>query len=140
MNTPFSVHMIVALEWLLSALIGFYSLMFFVFGFYGLIHLNFLRMFTSIGVAVLMGAVAAGSLIVGRGLREGRRWAWIASWCYGIFVMLCGWYSFHEGLHGNSPDAYFGLIVGPFLVVCALIGIVLLVLPQTRRHCDPTLN
>ena len=138
MKPPLSVHLIVALEWLLCTAVGFYSLMFFVFGFYGLIHLNVSRMFSSLGVAIVMGAIAAGSFVAGRGLREGRRWAWIASWCIGIFVMLCGWYSFHEGLYGNSPDASFGLIVGPALVLCALLGIVLLVLPGTRQHCDPT--
>jgi len=43
MKPPLSVHLIVALEWLLCTAVGFYSLMFFVFGFYGLIHLNVSR-------------------------------------------------------------------------------------------------
>jgi len=135
MNTPVSVHLIVALEWLLGGLTGFYCLMFLVFGLYGLFHLNFLRLLSSIGVAIVMGATAAATFLVGTGLRQGRRWAWISSSCIGIVVMMLGWYIFHEGMHGAGPDDGFGLIVGPFFVICALLGIVLLVLPQTRRYC-----
>lgn len=138
MNTPFSVHMIVALEWLLGGLTGFYCLMFLVFGLYGLFHLDFMRSLSSVGVAMVMGAIAIAAFLVGAGLRRGRRWAWIASWCLGIIVMLFGWFSFHEGRYGAGPDSGLGLIVGPFLVICALLEIVLLVLPQTRRHCGPS--
>jgi len=136
MKPPFSVHLIVALEWLLGGLLGFYCLMFVVFGIYGLLHLNFSRVFSSVSAAIAIAAIAAASFWAGVGLRHGHRWAWIISWSIGIAVILFGWFAFHEGLRETGHN--FGLIVGPFLVVCALTGIVLLVLPQTRRHCDPT--
>jgi Na+/proline symporter len=132
--------MIVALEWLLGGLTGLYCLMFVVFGFYGLFHLNFPRVFSSMGIAIVMAAIAAAAFFGGTGLRRGRRWAWITSWCIGIVVMLFGWHTIHEGLYGAGPDGGFGLIIGPVLVLCALLGIVLLVLPQTRRYCDPVQN
>jgi hypothetical protein len=137
MKTPFSVRVIVALEWLLCGLMGFYSLMFAVFGIYGLIHLDFARVLSSMSVAMLMAAIATGAFFAGSRLRRGERRAWIASWCVGIMVMSFGWFALREGLHRAGHDNYFGLIVGPVLVAAALLGIVLLVLPQTRLYCDP---
>ena len=50
--------------------------------------------------------------------------------------MFFGGWTIYELLYAkvHSADDYFGIIVGPFLMLCALIGFILLVLPQTRRY------
>ena len=142
MNTPFSVHIVVTLEWIFGSLVGFCCLMFLVYGFYGIIHLNLMRILTSFGIAILVGAIAWASFATGSGLRHGRGWAWRASWGIGIFVMFFGaWTSydlFRAKVHG--PDDGYALIFWLFLMICALMGMVLLALPQTRQYLDSGLS
>jgi hypothetical protein len=133
---PFSVMFVVVCEWGLGALIGLSSLMFFVYGFYGLIHASMLRFLDSAGIAALIGAVAAGCFYTGSRLWHGRRWAWRVSWGIGALVGLLGWMALREALWPSRPqsaDGYFGLVVGPVLLLFALVGLVMLALPQTRR-------
>lgn len=136
MNTPFSVHIVTAMEWILGFWTGIYCLMFFVFGFYGALHLDVSRTISSLGVAVLMGALTVALLLIGQALRSGRRWAWKASWGVGAVVMLFGGWVVIDPHYAkvHSTDDYFGIIVGPFLMLCALLGFVLIAVPQTRRH------
>jgi ABC-type transport system involved in cytochrome c biogenesis permease subunit len=136
MNTPFSVHIVVALEWLFGILVGFFALMFLVFGFYGIIHFNPARILTSFGVAALMAAITWLSFAAGQGLRDGKSWAWRVSWGIEALVVLFGAWTIYEPLYAkaHSADDYFGLIVGPFLIVCALLGMILLLLRQTRDY------
>ena len=136
MKTPLSVHIVVFLEWAFGCLFGFYSLMLLVFGFYGLIHLNFMRTLTSFGWAVLIGALSGVLFVTGLRLREGVSWAWKASWVIGAFVLLFGAWTIYEALYAkvHSPDDYFGLVFGPILIGCALLGMILLLLPQTREY------
>ena len=136
MKAPFTVNLVVALEWILGCLLGFYSLMFLVFGFYGLLHFDLRRILTSLGVAILMGALAAAVFITGRSFRHGRKWAWRASWAIGILVAWFGWVGLSDALwppQKPGPDNEFGIIAGPFIMLCALVGSFLLALPQTRR-------
>jgi ATP/ADP translocase len=110
--------------------------MFLVFGFYGILPFNLSRILTSLGVARLMTAIGGGIFLIGRALRDGNKWAWNVSWGIGALVMFFGGWTIYESLYAKvrSADDYFGIIVGPFLMLCALIGFVLLVLPQTRRY------
>ena len=133
---PFSVTFVATCEWLLVALAGFYSLMFVVFGFYGLIHAAIGRFVGSFGVAILMGAIATGCFRTGSALWRGRRWAWNVSWGIGVLTAIAGWMALHRALWPSPPysaDKYFGLICGPVLLLAALVGFVMLILPQTRR-------
>jgi hypothetical protein len=116
---------------------GFYSLMFLVFGFYGLLHFNLPRILTSLGVTILMGALAAAVFVTGRSFQHGRKWAWRASWAIGISVASLGWVALSDALRPPqrpSADNYFGVIYGPLIMLFALFGFILLVLPQTRRY------
>jgi hypothetical protein len=142
MNTPFSVHLVVALEWIFGSLVGFCCLMFLVDGFYGIIHFNLTRILTSFGIAILVGAIAWASFATGSGLRDGRGWAWRASWGIGIFAMFFGAWTiydlFHAKVHG--PDDGYALIFWLFLMICVLFGMVLLLLPPTREYLRSTSN
>ena len=140
MKTPFSVHIVVALEWILGCLLGFCCLMFLVYGFYGIIHLDLMRILTSFGIAILVGATAWASFVIGSGLRDGRGWAWKASLCIGIFVIFLGAWTiydlFHVTVHG--PDDGYALTFWLFLMTCALLGMVLLLLPPVREYLRVT--
>jgi hypothetical protein len=133
---PFSVMFVVVCEWGLGALIGFSSLMFFVYGFYGLLHASMLRFLDSVGIALLIGALAAGCFYTGSALWNGRRWAWRVSWGIGALIGLLGWAVLREVLWPSQPssaDGYFGLASGPILLLFAVVGFVMLALPQMRR-------
>ena len=110
--------------------------MFLVFGFYGALHLDVSRTISSLGAALLMGALTVALLLIGQALRSGSRWAWNTSWGVGAVVMLFGGWIIIDPFYAkvHSADDYFGIIIGPFLMLCALIGFVLLAVPQTRRH------
>jgi ATP/ADP translocase len=83
-----------------------------------------------------MGTLTTALLVTGQALRNGSRWAWNTSWGVGALVMLFGGWVIVEPVYAkvHRADDYFGIIVGPLLMLCALIGFALLTLPQTRRH------
>jgi hypothetical protein len=142
MNTPFPVNIIAALEWILGCFRGFYCLMFLFVGFYDASHVNFRQTLSVIGIALIMGAITVSAFITGQSLRSGAVLAWKASWCFGALLMLVGVWAIYDPLYAkvHSADDYFGLIFGPFLILCALGGMVLLVLPETRRHVESSLH
>jgi hypothetical protein len=133
---PFSVMFVVVCEWGLGALIGFCSLMYFVYGFYGLLHASMLRFLDSVGIALLIGMLAAGCFYTGSELRRGRLWAWRVSWGIGALIGLLGWAVLRKTLWLSQPqraDGYLGLLSGPVLLLLAVVGLVMLALPQMRR-------
>ena len=136
MKAPFGVHMVVALGWLFGSLVGFVALMFLVFGFYGATHFNLARTLTSFGDAAPMAAIAWACFVVGSGLRDGKSWAWKVSWGIGALVVLFGAWILYQALYAkmHSADDYFLPIVGAFLIACALLGAILLLLRQTRDY------
>jgi len=126
MKAPFTVNLVVALEWILGCLLGFYSLMFLVFGFYGLLHFDLRRILTSLGVAILMGALAAAVFITGRSFRHGRKWAWRASWAIGILVAWFGWVGFLTRFgHRRNPGLIMNLESSPGRSLCCARWLVL---------------
>lgn len=138
MKPPFTVRFIASCEWLLGGLLAFYCLMFLVFGFYGLIHGAFLRLFSSLGSAALMAAGAAGSFYTGGALVRGRRWAWIVSWGIGIAVAGFGCFLIWVGLD-RSPN-YKGhgpLLAGMVMLSVAALGLLFFILPRTIRFFRP---
>jgi len=142
MNAPFSVNIIAALEWLLGCFTGLYCLMFLFVGFHGISHLNLRQTLSAIGIALVMAVITLSAFITGQWLRRGRILAWKASWCFGALVLMVGVWAIYEPFYAkvHAADDYFGLIFGPFLILCALGGMVLLLLPQTRRYLEPALQ
>ena len=83
-----------------------------------------------IGFAVLM-------FITAKGLYNGRRKAWIASWFIGFLMASIAAYSLLDwGMdsHRNSRGEGYDVIAAMVLAFLTLLGFVFLSLPVTRRH------
>ena len=141
MNTPVSVHIVVALEWILGCFTGIYCLMFLLVALSGL-HVSLTERLLTVGLAIVMAAITVTAFLTGQSLRNGRKWAWHTSWAIGTFVMLFGGWSLYDLFYGkvHGPDDYFALIMGPLLILYGLAWMILLLLPQTRRYLDERLE
>ncbi len=136
LKAPFSVRYLAACEWFLSGIAGFLGLMYLVYGFYGLLHADFVRVLIATAWAVGMATVAVGCFYTASGLLRGRRWAWRASWLIGMAGAVPGGFFlgvFHRPWPGYGGEEAWGFLIDAALALPALAGFVSLVLPGTRR-------
>jgi len=136
LKPPLSVSYLAACEWLLAGAACFLGSMYLVYGFYGILRADFVRVLISTAWAAALALVAAACFYIAPALREGRRWAWRASWLIGVITAAPGgffiWVSRHPW-SGYKGEEGRGSLIGMALVLPAVLGWISLVLPRTRE-------
>jgi hypothetical protein len=88
-------------------------------------------------VTLVLIALAVLMVITAKGLYNGGRKAWIASWFIGLMMAALAAYSLLDwamDTHHNSRGEGYDVIAAAILAFLTLLGFVFLSLPVTRRY------
>ncbi|WP_035359295.1 hypothetical protein [Edaphobacter aggregans] len=136
MKKPLGVVFVFVCEMILSLATGLLGLMYIVYGFYGLLHYDWSRCVSSVGVASVLLMIAAACYFTSSAFLDGLRWAWKASLgiglMAGVFAMYCIYTSVASQTEGIFREGW-GDGIGILILIPVLLGWAVLLLPSTRR-------
>jgi hypothetical protein len=122
----FAIDLLVLFEVLLGAVFCLYAAMAF-FGDHG--HHGLLPAFSCSVIALVLFGIAGL-------LRRGVASSYWASWAVGLAMLWCGSFCIWDSLRlkpSYTGEEGFGFLIGFALLTLALVGLIILSLPMTRR-------